>query len=546
MKKIAFLLLLLPLIFSCKKETRTPGEKISADRLIRHVQVLSSDSFLGRQPASPGGEYTCEYIREQFADMGIVPGNGDSYYQEVPMVSITAFDMSPMRLSSGKGRLELRYGSDFVAGSRQVRDAIDIKGSEMVFAGFGIVAPEYDWNDYEGLDVKGKTVIVLVNDPGFGPGNEDIFRDEAMTYYGRWSYKYEEAARQGAAAVLIIHETEPASYGWQVVENSWSGTQLYLFSPDSNRGSLQAEAWISLDAAHRLFAAAGMEGYDFRSEAKKRSFRSFELPMTMDLSFRNKISTSSSNNVIGLIRGQSRPDEYIVYTAHWDHLGVGKSYDGDSIYNGAVDNATGVAAVLEIGRTFAESGKAPDRSIVLLLVTGEESGLLGSLHYAENPVYPPEKTVANINMDALYPFARWKDVTVVGFGQSEMDDIADTVAQHMGRYVQANPHPEAGYFFRSDHFNFAKIGVPAFYAKGSSEDMEKGKAFGEKVYRYYRDSLYHRVTDEYDPERWNPDGFAAEAGFMYRMGRALAFSDFWPQWKPGSEFREIREKSRAR
>ncbi len=546
MKNILILALLTALLFSCKKQGPGTSKKISSDRLIQHVQVLASDSFMGRQPASPGGRYTTEYIREQLAEMGILPGNGDRYYQEVPMVSITAVDISPMRIHSGKGTLELNYGSDFVAGGRQVREAVDIRGSELVFAGFGIVAPEYDWNDYEGLDVKGKTVVVLVNDPGFGPGNEDIFRDEAMTYYGRWSYKYEEAARQGAAAVLIIHETEPASYGWPVVENSWSGTQLYLFSPDSNRGSLDAEAWISLDAAKRLFAAAGMEGYDFRSEAKKRSFRSFALPMTMDLSFRNEITTSSSDNVIGLIRGSKRPDEYIVYTAHWDHLGVGKAYNGDSIYNGAVDNATGVATVLEIGRTFAESEKAPDRSIVLLLVTGEESGLLGSLHYAQNPIYPPAQTVANINMDALYPFARWKDVTVVGYGQSEMDDIADTVAGNMGRYVQANPHPEAGYFFRSDHFNFAKIGVPAFYAKGSSEDMEKGKAFGEKIFRYYRDSLYHQVTDEYDPQRWNPEGFAAEVEFMYRMGRALAFSDFWPEWKPGSEFREIREKSRTR
>ena len=287
-----------------------------------------------------------------------------------------------------------------------------------------------------------------------------------------------------------------------------------------------------------------------RRRAETREFRPVSLGVTTGFELRAEVQHRNTGNVLGILPGSDPVlrHQYVVFTAHHDHLGLAaaRDADGDHIYNGAVDNATGVAAVLEIGRTFAESGKAPDRSIVLLLVTGEESGLLGSLHYAENPVYPPEKTVANINMDALYPFARWKDVTVVGFGQSEMDDIADTVAQHMGRYVQANPHPEAGYFFRSDHFNFAKIGVPAFYAKGSSEDMEKGKAFGEKVYRYYRDSLYHRVTDEYDPERWNPDGFAAEAGFMYRMGRALAFSDFWPQWKPGSEFREIREKSRAR
>ncbi len=530
-------------LYSCKKDKKAESIPISAGQLIKHVEVLASDSFMGRQPATAGGRYTTEYISGEFGKMGIVPGNGDRYLQEVPMVAITAAEVSPMRIHGARGELQFEYGPDFVAGGRQVRDAVELRGSEMVFAGFGIVAPEYNWNDYEGLDVKGKTVVVLVNDPGFGSGNEDIFKDEAMTYYGRWSYKYEEAARQGAAAVLIIHEDSPASYGWQVVENSWSGTQLYLFSPDSNRGSLAAEGWISLDAAQKLFAAAGMENYRFREEARKPGFQSFALPLTMDLSFKNTIATSESNNVIGLIKGKTRPEEYIVYTAHWDHLGVGRPVNGDSIFNGAVDNATGVAAVMEIGRAFAEAEEAPDRSIILLLVTGEESGLLGSQYYAEHPVYPLSKTVANINMDALYPFARWKDVTVVGYGQSEMDDIADTVAQNMGRYVQANPHPEAGYFYRSDHFNFAKMGVPAFYAKGSTEDMEKGREYGEKMYRYYRDSLYHQVTDEYDPERWNLEGLAGEAEFMFRMGRALAYSDFWPHWKAGSEFKKIREES---
>lgn len=512
--------------------------------LADHIQYLASDKLMGRMPFTEGGELTEKYIKEQFEEVGVKPGNGDSYFQEVGMVELNAKDMSDMVITGNGQTLELEFKKEFVATTRQIVPSINVEGSEVVFAGFGVVAPEYNWDDYANLDVEGKTVVVLVNDPGFGPGNEDIFNDEAMTYYGRWTYKYEEAARQGAAAVLVVHETEPASYPWGVVENGWTGPQLHMVGPDSNKNRCEVEGWISLDVANRLFAAAGKEGYDFREEARKVGFKSFSLDMTMSVSFNNTMRSNTSNNVIGIIPGTERPDEYIIYTGHWDHLGVGTPVDGDSIYNGAIDNATGIAVMIEMGRHFAEMEDGPKRSIVLLAVTAEEQGLIGSSYYAANPIYPPAQTVANINMDAILAYGKMKDVTVVGFGQSELDSLATAVAEDMGRYTQPNPHPEAGYYYRSDHFNFANIGVPALYAKGNSEHMTEGKAFADSINQRYRNELYHKVTDEYVPEEWDMSGLAFEGEYLYEVGKRLAQSNWWPEWSENSEFRAIREASR--
>lgn len=517
--------------------------EFDAARIGDHIAYLASDELKGRMPFTEGGQKTQAYIKDQFQQLGIEPGNGDSYFQEVGMVEITAKDMSNMVFAGNGQTISLEPKKDFVATTLEIEPSISVENSEMIFAGFGVVAPEYDWNDYEGLDVKGKIVVVLVNDPGYGPGNEDIFTDEAMTYYGRWTYKYEEAARQGATGIIIIHETEPASYPWGVVEGSWSGPQLHLVGPDSNKSRCPVEAWITEDRAKELFAAAGKPDYDFRAEAKKPDFKSFPLGMTMSLSFKNSIRFNSSNNVVGLIPGTKRPDEYIIYTAHWDHLGVGTAVDGDSIYNGAIDNATGIALMIEMGRAFKEMKDGPERSIVLLAVTAEEQGLIGSAHYAKKPIYPPAQTVANINMDAIEPYGEMKDVTIVGYGQSELDSLATAVAEDMGRYTQPDGHPEAGYYYRSDHFSFANIGVPALDASGGDEHMTKGKAYADSIGLYYRNHLYHQPSDEYTPDKWDMSGLTFEAQFYFEVGKRLALSDWWPEWSEKSEFRAIREAS---
>jgi Zn-dependent M28 family amino/carboxypeptidase len=542
MKHFSILSIILLLLLGCGQQEEPP--LISKANLKHHIEILAADSFMGRQPSTKGGEMTEAYISRAFEEAGVQPGNGSSYYQEVPLVEITPGDMSPLALKSDTGSFALNYKNEFVASTRHLTQEVNLRNSEVVFAGFGIVAPEYGWNDYEDIDVEGKTVVVLVNDSGFGEGNEEIFKDDAMTYYGRWTYKYEEAAQQGAAAVLVVHETEPASYPWGVVENSFTGKDLTLQAPDSNKRYCKVEGWISKGAAEKLFASAGMAGYNFRDEARKEGFEPFSLGLEASLSFANSFASNTSNNVVGIVEGTERPDEYIIYSGHWDHLGVGKPENGDSIYNGAVDNATGIAAMIEIGRNFAAMEEGPKRSVVLLAVTAEESGLLGSKHYAENPVYPPSQTVANINMDALYPYGKYKDVTIVGYGQSELDEVADSIARSMGRYVQPNAHPEAGYFYRSDHFNFAKIGIPALYAKGSAEDMDKGKAFAGEKYDYYRDEIYHQPDDEANFEAWNMDGLAFEVEFMYKVGMLLANGDKWPRWKEGSEFKVIRQRSK--
>jgi Zn-dependent M28 family amino/carboxypeptidase len=531
-------------ISSCNPSVEKEQSAISTineNDLAKHIKALSSDEFQGRKPFTLGEEKTIEYIRNEFMNMGLKPGNNGSYYQEVPMVEITGKPDEKM-VVKGKGKtVPLELGKDFVALTRQVQEQINIRNSELIFAGYGIVAPEYDWNDYEGLDVKGKTVIVLVNDPGFASGDECLFKGKEMTYYGRWSYKYEEAARQGATGILIVHDTEPASYPWQVVENGWTGAKLYLQDKDNNMGRAAMEGWISKESANKIFEAAGLST-NLDSMARNEEFKAVPLGLNISLKISNTFKNSKSYNVIALYPGTELADEYIIYTAHWDHLGIGQSLNGDSIYNGAIDNASGIAAVLEIAEAFTKTRKRPLRSTVFLAVTAEEQGLLGSAHYAENPIFPLSRTVANINMDALMPFGKMHDLTIIGLGQSELDDYAEEAAAEQGRYIAADPNPGAGSFYRSDHFNFAKVGVPALYAKGGNDHVEKGAGFGEKISKDYTAIHYHQPSDQYDPDNWDLSGMVLDVQLFFNIGRKLAHETSFPEWKEGSEFKAIREK----
>lgn len=530
-------------LFACSPQNENNFVVIDGAKIADHVKVLASDEFGGRMPFTEYETKTVEYLEDQFEQMGVEPGNGDSYFQEVPMVEIEAENMSDLHVEGSDFSKDYTFKDEFVALTRRVADSISINHSELVFAGYGVVAPEYEWNDYEGIDVTGKTVVVLVNDPGFGTSDSTFFKGDAMTYYGRWTYKYEEAARQGATGILIVHDTKPASYPWGVVENGWTGANLYLKSDDNNMSRCQVEGWIGLDVAKELFKATGKGEYNFTAEAKKRSFEPFDMGLNISLSFTNRTKTSESKNVAGLVRGTEKPDEVIIYSAHWDHLGIGSPVDEDSIYNGAVDNATGTAALLEIARAFAGNNKKPKRSVLFLAVTAEEQGLLGSAYYAEHPIFPPSKTVADINMDAFMSIGEMKDLTIVGYGQSDLDDMATKLAENQGRYIIPDPEPGAGHFFRSDHFNFAKVGIPALYASGSYEHMTKGVEYAKEKSEAYVSHDYHQPSDEYSDD-WDMGGMIQDATLLYKLGYELSQdTTLWPKWKEGSEFKAIRENN---
>lgn len=545
MRKTFSFLLALVIFSNCSTpistEESSDSPKIDGVKIGEHIKVLSSDEFGGRMPFSKYETMTIEYLKSQFEAMGVQPGNKDSYFQKVPMVEIEVTNMSSLSFTGNDFDKKYEYKTDFVALTRRVTESIEIANSDLVFAGFGVVAPEYNWNDYENLDVEGKTVLILVNDPGFGTDDNDFFKGNAMTYYGRWTYKYEEAARQGAKGVIIVHDTKPASYPWGVVENGWTGPNLYLKADDDNMSRCEFEGWISLETANDLFTAAGKEAYNFTSEARSREFKSFDLGLQVSLSFNNQTKFSESNNVAGLVKGSEKPDEIIIYAAHWDHLGTGTAIDGDSIYNGAIDNASGTATLLEIARAFA-TNEQPKRSVLFLAVTAEEQGLLGSAYYAQNPLYQADKTVGVINMDALMAIGKMKDLTVVGHGQSELDDLAEIVAKKQGRYIIPDPEPGSGHFFRSDHFSFAKVGIPALYAAGSHEHMTKGVDFVKEKAEHYVSTDYHQPSDEYS-EDWDLSGMVQDGSLFYEIGSKLSNDiSVWPKWKGGSEFKAIREK----
>ncbi len=548
MKKIfnSIVLLLLWAIISCDTPGGKNGLVTNIDTLViaKDIEKLASDEFQGRKPFTPGEKKTLDFLVDQYKKIGLSPGNGDSYFQAVPLVEIDPMPSDKLVIGGVNNTIELSKGTEFVAFSEHVVDEVSITNSELVFAGFGIVAPEYGWNDYEGLDVKGKTVIVLVNDPGFGSSDSTFFKGQTMTYYGRWTYKYEEAARQGAAGILIIHDTAPAGYQWMVVRNSWTGAQLYL-EKDPSAYLPAVQGWISRDAAIRIFEASAVDMKQYVEKSRKKDFKAMPLGLNATLTIKNGIKRNISQNVVGKITGHRNPEEVVIYTAHWDHLGIGPVIDGDSIYNGARDNASGVAALLEIAREFKRDNPKPERTVVFLAVTAEEQGLLGSKYYVEYPIYQPKNSIAVINMDAMSTLGFVKDLTVIGFGQSELEDYAAEIASKQDRYLMPNPEPEKGYFFRSDHFQFAKIGIPAFYAEGNSHAINGGKERAKEVNENYNMNAYHQPADEFiiGKSDWKFGSILQDAELFYLLGKKLANSDLRPEWKEGSEFKSIRMKS---
>lgn len=541
-KRSIYLLGLLPLAFSCSQTSNdfiaideAARNQIQEESFIQYVKDMSSDEFLGRAPFTKGDTLTVNYIEQQFKVLGLEPGNGDSFFQEVPMAEVASKPPNPKWTFEGKnGTLTLTHLDDFVIGSKRLQETITTNGTDLVFAGFGIVAPEFGWNDYDGLDVEGKTVVVMVNDPGYY--DKTLFKGDTMTYYGRWTYKFEEASRQGATGVLIIHDTGGASYGWNVVRSGWTGGRLNLQSSDNGMSNTAFEGWLTGEAASQLFNIAGFND-DLIAEAKKPGFKAVDLGVKTNITVNNSIKLSSSNNVLAKLSGSTRPDEYIIYTAHWDHLGVGEAFEGDSIFNGAIDNATGVAALFELAKGFKAAKVQPERSIIFLAVTAEEQGLLGSQYYAENPVYPLNKTVGNINMDSFSPAGATKDISVVGLGQSEMEDYLIKAAEKQGRVVVDGGNPSAGSFFRSDHFNFAKVGVPALYSGSGREviDVDPGLS---KTLRAEFGKRYHHVSDEFD-DTWIMSGIIADIQLLLDVGYDLSMQKTFPAWKAGSEFKEV-------
>lgn len=530
---------------SCNQSTvagtsGTDGIAMNKDSLAYDIQVLSSDSFLGRKPFTEGEVKTVAYLQKRFTEIGVEPGNGNSYLQAVPMVNIETFADPVMQVKTSTQNFSLKGLEDYVIWTEKTDSLISLQNTEVVFAGYGVNAPERGWNDYAGLDVKGKLVLVLVNDPGYGI-DSSLFKGDTMTYYGRWTYKFEEAARQGAKGCLVIHDTKAASYPFTVVQNNWNGSRLYLDNRGKKIPYCDVIGWVSGPAARRLLMAGGVDT-TVLTQAAIKGFKPVPLKATVSTQIKVKATYNQSQNVIAKITGTKYPDEYIVYTAHWDHLGVGKPDEtGDSIYNGALDNASATAGLLQLAKAF-KAGPAPERTIVFLAVTAEEQGLWGSAWYAQNPVYPAAKTLANINMDGLNNFAATKDIIIVGKGQSELEEYLTEAAKQQDRYIAFEQHPEAGYYYRSDHFNFAKVGIPALYTSSGIDAVGKGKEYGKKMEDEYTEKNYHRPSDEYTGT-WNLDGAMQDLQLFYLVGKRISSQEQWPGWKEGSEFKPIRQKS---
>ena len=521
-------------------------QKIDSVELLQRVATLSSDEFGGRAPMSEGERLTLSYLEKQFREMGLKPMFGDSYRQPVPLVSIEADPAMALSISDPEGQLHsYAYGSEVMLGSPQVSEENGLVNSELVWVGYGIVAPEYNWNDYAGVDVKGKTVVMLVNDPGYATQNPELFNGNSMTYYGRWTYKYEEAARQGAAGALIIHQTAPAAYGWNVVEDSWNGPQFHLATDNNNMDRLKVEGWLQYEVATELLKLAGKNLQVLSEAAARGSVKPVVTGLLANVNIHNTIKRAESFNVGAILPGSVRADELFIYMAHWDHLGTTphtEGQEGDFIFNGAEDNASGTGGLLEIAQAFAALPTPPQRSVGFLSVTGEESGLLGSQAYAVKPAFPMNKTVGGINMDRLNFRGKMNDVVVIGHGGSEMETILAEEARPFGRTVTPEATPEKGFYYRSDHFNFAKKGVPILYARGGTADRTHGAEYVRLRNADFVENRYHSPADEVS-EDWDLDAAVEDLVLFYKIGKRLANSNEWPQWFAGNEFRAIREAS---
>ena len=531
----------------------TTSPEITEDDLRVRIATLADDTFEGRGPGSVAGEAAADWIAAEMERIGLVPANDGSWYQTVEMVNQTVDEeQSSLTISSSADAAPFEIGSDAVIWSKRQREMdISFEDSEVVFVGYGAVAPEYGWNDYEGLDVEGKTVIILVNDPGFATQDPDLFNGNAMTYYGRWTYKFEEAARQGATAAIIVHQTEPAAYGWDVVANSWTGAQADLVYADGGESRAMMEGWITEDVARALFSEAGLSFDDLYAAAAEPGFSYVDMgDLTASGRIVQTVEYAESRNVLGMIEGTEAPDEFVLFTAHWDHLGNAADPNDpnfsfaseDTIYNGAVDNATGSAGLLDIAEAMV--AEAPRRSVLFAAVTLEESGLLGSAYMAENEVIDSHQIVAGINMDGMLPTGPTHDMVVVGYGASELEDILTDVLEADGRVVRPDPLPQNGYFYRSDHVSYAKIGIPMLYADGGDDMVEGGRPAGTAAAAEYTALRYHKPQDEYNPN-WDLSGMQQNISALYEVGRRIAQSDEWPTWYEGNEFEAIRQEDLA-
>ncbi|MGJ3648561.1 M28 family metallopeptidase [Sphingomonas sp. GlSt437] len=529
---------------AAKPAPHVAAPAISVETLKQVDKTLSSDAFEGRKPTTPAEDKTVAYIIERFKKAGLKPGNHGQWTQAVPMVELNAQHVSALSFKGGSAPLDLAYGDEMVIATYRVTPKVDVKDSPVVFVGYGIHAPERGWDDYAGIDVHGKTVVILINDPDWqNPDRSGLFEGKAETYYGRWMYKFEEAARQGAAAAIIVHDTEPAAYGWGVVKSSWTGPQIELDEKGDHLDQSQAIGWIQLDKAKALFASAGQDFDALQAAAKQKGFKAVPLGVTASVSFDNSVRRQASKNVIGILPGTARPNDYVLYTAHWDHLGHCTPIKGDGICNGALDNASGSAGLVALAEAHAKAGPAK-RSLVFLSVTCEECGLLGSRYYASHPIYPLNHTVGGVNMDGLNVNGRARDFVVIGAGKSELEDMIKPIVAAEDRVISPEPNPERGSYFRSDHFSFAKKGVPMLDG-GSGEDLRVGgTAAGHAATLDYIANRYHKPQDEYNPN-WDWSGAVEDLTIYYRLGRELANGTSWPNWYKTAEFRSIRDQSRA-
>jgi Zn-dependent M28 family amino/carboxypeptidase len=543
----------LVLLIGCSSTPSAPDAALrsfSADRLLGHIRTLSSDEFEGRGPGSKGEQLTIKYLEDQYRSSGLEPGNPDgTYLQSVPLVSITP-DKGIKLTLAGHGRtLEPKFQDDYVAWSKRVTDTSSID-ADLVFVGYGVQAPEFQWDDFKGVDVKGKVIVVLINDPPV-PDSSDpakldpkTFGGTAMTYYGRWTYKFEKAAQMGAAGCIIIHQTERAGYPWEVVRNSWSGTQFDLATPDKNMGRLAVESWITSDFATQLFRLAGQDLDKLVQAAARRDFKPVALGIHEKLTIHNTLRTIDSHNVIAKITGSDPQlkNTYVIYTAHWDHFGIGPEVNGDKIYHGAVDNASGSAALLEMARAYKQLRTPASRTILFLSVTGEEQGLLGSQYYAEHPLYPLARTATDINMDGMNVHGLTRDIVQIGRGASTLDEIIEAVAKEQGRVVKTDAEPEKGFYYRSDHFEFAKRGVPAFDPNEGVDFIGKPAGWGLEARRKYTAENYHKPSDTIKPD-WDLSGAVQDCQLFFLVGYRIANDSHMPEWKPGAEFKAIRDAS---
>jgi Zn-dependent M28 family amino/carboxypeptidase len=527
-------------------------ETIDAQSLLAHIETLASDEFGGRAPLSEGERLTIDYLETEFRTLGLQPMFGDSFLQPVPLVAIEADPNMPLVITDEAGivRTTFDYGAQTMLWTTRVAEEVDLAFSELVWVGYGIVAPEYGWDDYQGLDVSGKTVVMLVNDPGFASGDENLFKGRRMTYYGRWTYKYEEAARQGAAGALIVHQTEPAAYGWNVVEESNRGVQFHLAGRDDELGAekrLAVQGWLQEEVARQLLALADRDFDELRAGAGKNSSVPLPLGLRASVTIRNRLEFAESYNVGAVQPGTMRPEELFIYMAHWDHLGTAPhaaGESGDFIYNGAEDNASGTSGLLEIANAFSSLQEGTERSVGFLAVTAEESGLLGSEAFVERPPYPMHHIVGGINMDRLNFRGVVSDVVVIGHGASELEDILAEQARPLGRTVTPEATPEKGYYYRSDHFNFAKRGVPILYARGGTVHRQFGADYITRRNAEYVADRYHATADEVRDD-WDLDAAVEDLRLFFDIGQRVADSDLWPNWYEGNEFRAIRDASLA-